>query len=240
VPMGTALQLASVEAGAEPLDDANARRQSMRILKGAIGFVIAATVVAVAITAGARGDAGSASAGASGATEVPGGAAPGDPGGGSDGSGAGGGSAGGGGSGVGDGPIATEPCGEHIEGTGPDGVVSYTLCPGDEPPTPDPGPQIVEPRPGMADVYARPFDSATVGDDDVTVRVDFVSGIEPCSVLDHVDVGYGADTVTITLFEGHDPDAGAVACIEIGVFKRVIVTLDQPLGDRDIVDGAAR
>lgn len=101
------------------------------------------------------------------------------------------------------------------------------------------GPQIVEPNPGMAGVRARGYDSATVGDDDRTVTIDFVSGIEPCSVLDHVDVAYGANAVTITLFEGYDASAGDVACIEIGVFKRVIVTLDQPLAGRDLVDGAA-
>jgi hypothetical protein len=54
-----------------------------------------------------------------------------------------------------------------------------------------------------------------------------------------VDVAYGGDSVTITLFEGHDPTAGDVACIEIGVFKRVIITLDEPLAGRTIVDGAA-
>jgi hypothetical protein len=106
-------------------------------------------------------------------------------------------------------------------------------------PIPLPEPQIVEPTPGMADVYARIFDSATVADDDVTVSIDFVSGIEPCYALDHVDVAYGDRSVTITLFEGHDPSAGDVACIEIGVFKRVVITLDEPLGGRAIVDGAA-
>jgi hypothetical protein len=100
-------------------------------------------------------------------------------------------------------------------------------------------PQVVTPRPGMADVHARPYDSATIGDDDRTVQVDFVSGVEPCNVLDHVDVRYGDDAVTITLYEGHDASAGDVACIEIGVFKRANVTLDQPLAGRDIVDGAA-
>lgn len=109
---------------------------------------------------------------------------------------------------------------------------------GDQPPGDD-GPIVVEPRPGMADVYARPFDAATVSDGGRTVTIDFVSGIEPCSVLDRVDVDSGADAVTITLYEGHDPAAGDVACIEIGVFERVIVHLDQPLGDREIVDGAA-
>ena len=90
----------------------------------------------------------------------------------------------------------------------------------------------------MADMYARPFDSATVGDDGRTVTIDFVSGVEPCTVLDRVDVRYGPDAVTITLFEGRDPSAGDVACIEIGVFKRVIVHLDESLGGREIVDGA--
>lgn len=121
--------------------------------------------------------------------------------------------------------------------TGPDTPVSSGPITGDPPPV-DPGPTIVEPRPGMADVFARPFDSASVGDDDKTVTIDFVSGVEPCAVLDHVDVRYG-DAVTITLHEGHDPNARDVACIEIGVFKQVIVQLDEPLGGRAIVDGAA-
>jgi hypothetical protein len=131
-----------------------------------------------------------------------------------------------------------QPCGTTVtSGSGPDGTVAYTPCPDAEPPTFHP--TVVVPTPGMADVHARPFDHATVGDDGVTVKIDFVSGVEPCSVLDHVDVTYGADTVAITLFEGYDPDAGQVACIDIGVFKRVIVTLDQQLGDRRIVDGGA-
>jgi hypothetical protein len=103
----------------------------------------------------------------------------------------------------------------------------------------DPSPQIVEPRPGMAGVYARPFDQATPSPDGRTIAISFVSGVEPCYVLDHVDVVETADSVTITLFEGHDPSAGDVACIEIGVFKQTNVTLGAPLGDRAIVDGAA-
>ena len=107
-------------------------------------------------------------------------------------------------------------------------------------PVPEPvQPQVVAPRPGMADVRARPFDAASVDPDGVTVTIDFVSGVEPCYVLDRVDVVEGPDAVTITLYEGHDPYAGDVACIEIGVFKRTIVTLDRPIGDREIVDGAA-
>jgi hypothetical protein len=129
-----------------------------------------------------------------------------------------------------------QPCGTTVtNGSGPDATVGFTPCPGEEPPAPHP--QVAEPTPGMAGVHARPFDDATIRDDDVTVTIDFVSGVEPCSVLDHVGVSYGADAVGITLFEGYDPAAGDVACIDIGVFKRVVITLDQPLGDRTIVDG---
>jgi hypothetical protein len=108
----------------------------------------------------------------------------------------------------------------------------------------DPGdgyePTITEPAPGTTtDPRPRPFDTATVAGDDVTVTIDFVSGVEPCYVLDHVDVDYAGDAVTITLFEGSDLSAGDVACIEIGVFKRTVITLDQPLAGRAIVDGAA-
>ena len=119
---------------------------------------------------------------------------------------------------------------------GPDTPVSSEPISGDPPPG-DGGPVVVEPRPGMADVFARRFDTATVGDDDTTVTIDFYGGVEPCSVLDRVDARYDAATVTITLFEGHDPNAGDVACIEIAVLKRVVVQLDEPVDGRSIVDG---
>jgi len=132
---------------------------------------------------------------------------------------------------------ATPRCGTTVtSGSGPDASVGFTACPGDEPPVVHP--QIVEPTPGMANLHPIAFDTAKVGDDDRTVTVDFVTGVAPCSVLDHVDVSYGAGAVTITLFEGHDPDSGMVACPAIAVFERTIVTLDRSLGGRTIVDGA--
>jgi hypothetical protein len=121
-------------------------------------------------------------------------------------------------------------------GGGPDAPVSSGPITG---PPNDGEPLLVEPRPGMVDVYPRPFASAAPGRDGADVTIDFWSGIEPCTVLDHVDVRYGSRAVTITLYEGHDPNADDVACIDIAVGKRVIVPLDEPLGDRRIVDGAA-
>jgi hypothetical protein len=143
-----------------------------------------------------------------------------------------------------DDPVVVDPgeCGEKVSGTGPDASVSYTPCPGDEDPKvtdPYDGAQKVEPTPGMSDVYPRIFDKVVVGDDDRTLTIFFWSGVEPCYVLDHVDVDEGAGAITVTLFEGHDASAGDVVCIEIALLKKVVVQLDEPVGDRRVVDGAA-
>ena len=135
--------------------------------------------------------------------------------------------------------VAPSPgCGsEHVSDTGPDATVATVPCiPG---PQLRPQPLIVVPRSGMANIRPIAFTSATVRSDDRTVDVRFWSGIEPCSVLDHVDVAYGTDAVTITLFEGSDPGAGMVACPEIAMLKQVTVQLDQALAGRRIIDGAA-
>lgn len=139
-------------------------------------------------------------------------------------------------------PVDPGDCGEKVNGTGPDATVSYTPCPGDEPPVvtdPDQGAQLVEPTPGMADVRAHIFDHAVVNPDGSSITVYFWSGVEPCYVLDHLDVDAGPSAITITLFEGHDTSAGDVACIDIALLKKVVVQLDEPVGDRSIVDGGA-
>jgi hypothetical protein len=101
-----------------------------------------------------------------------------------------------------------------------------------------PSAQPATPKPGMVGVRPQPFTSATVGDDDVTVTVTYWTGVEPCVVLDHVDVAYGSSAVTITLFVGSDPTAGNVACPEIAALRSTLVTLDEPLAGRSLVDGA--
>jgi hypothetical protein len=98
--------------------------------------------------------------------------------------------------------------------------------------------RLVVPEPGMDDI--RPIRWQSVRSVDArTLMIRFTSGVEPCYVLDHVDVEYGREHVAVTLFEGHDPGAGDVACIEIAELKRVRVELAEPLGGRRVVDGAA-
>jgi len=136
--------------------------------------------------------------------------------------------------------VAPSPtCGPSTHGSvsGPnDSVATLPCLPGSER---RPQPLIVVPRSGMANVRPIAFTSASIGPDDRAVEVRFWSGVEPCSVLDHVDVAYATDAVTITLFEGSDPSAGMVACPDIAVLKQVTLPLDQDLAGRRIVDGAA-
>jgi hypothetical protein len=122
----------------------------------------------------------------------------------------------------------------------PDTPVSSSIaCPA---PTEPPGPphrRIVEPQDGQVDLRPIAWTRARVARDDRTVTIDFASGIAPCSVLDHVDVEDRPDAVIITLFEGHAPGAGNVACIEIAQLKAVRILLDRPVSHRELVDGAA-
>jgi hypothetical protein len=103
--------------------------------------------------------------------------------------------------------------------------------------SPQEGPQTVTPRPGMINVRPTAWQEAEALDDR-TVRVLFSSGVEPCYVLDHVTVDYGADEVAITLYQGSDPHYADAVCIQIAINKVTEVTLDEPLAGRAIVDGS--
>ncbi len=102
---------------------------------------------------------------------------------------------------------------------------------------PEPEGTLVTPQPGMVGVRAVPWTSAK--GKGRTVTVTWVSGVAPCTVLDRVEVMQDRRRVTITLFEGSDPQAQGTPCIESAQYKAVRVRLDQPLGDRRLVDGAA-
>ncbi|MDQ3661465.1 MAG: hypothetical protein M3454_10475 [Actinomycetota bacterium] len=74
--------------------------------------------------------------------------------------------------------------------------------------------------------------------DEDTLKVFFWAGVEPCSVLDSVDVSYFGDQVALTLFQGAAPDSANKVCPELAVLKVVEVDLTEPLGGREVVDGA--
>jgi hypothetical protein len=98
-------------------------------------------------------------------------------------------------------------------------------------PTPvDPGfgqPKLVIPRPGQ--LNPRPVGAASlepaVNGRHVLVKVTWWSGVEPCNVLDSVDVERSGTAITVQLIEGSG-DAQAI-CIEIAEQKATIVDLGE-------------
>lgn len=113
--------------------------------------------------------------------------------------------------------------------------------------TPEPGssvhdvggrPERVRPRPGMADVRPIAWERARQTPDGRHLRIVYWSGVEPCNVLDHVEVDYGSEAITLTLYEGSDPQQPDAVCIEVALRKVVRVPLEEPVDGRQIVDGA--
>jgi hypothetical protein len=128
----------------------------------------------------------------------------------------------------------TDQCAEVPDGAGGD-ALQHERCPATDF---DKKYDLVEPRPGMVDLHPTKWAGVKTSEDGETLTIRFWSGVEPCNVLDHVDVDHKNDTVVVTLYEGRDPEAADVACIEMAVLKAVGVELDDPVGDRTIKDGA--
>ncbi len=96
--------------------------------------------------------------------------------------------------------------------------------------------QIVAPDPGgVVNPRAVSWTKAKV-EDDTHVVVTYYGGVEECYGLDRVKVGYRSERISITLFEGIRPGAGA--CIELAMAKATRVELSEPVAGRKLVDGA--
>ena len=94
----------------------------------------------------------------------------------------------------------------------------------------DPGlpqPQFVVPKPGQLAIRPVSVTALTpiVDGHHVTIRADWVSGVEPCNVLDQVEVAKDGTTITVALFEGSS-DLNVV-CIEIAAYKATLIDLGE-------------
>jgi len=157
-----------------------------------------------------------------------------------------------------DGECRSEPYNPEVDPTPPEDVTNSDCEPGSltpyDPESPvscppdcgdgavgddlEPGkPKIVEPRPGMEDLRPVGWEEAKVLGPR-RLLISYWSGVEPCNVLDHVEVAYSADEVEVTLFEGSDPADKDGVCIEIALLKGVKLNLDEPLAGRKLTDGA--
>ncbi|MEJ7747717.1 MAG: hypothetical protein WKF56_00315 [Candidatus Limnocylindrales bacterium] len=101
----------------------------------------------------------------------------------------------------------------------------------------DPGARDVIPRPGQLDVRPIPAETikATLEGRAVTLTITWLSGVEPCSILDSIVIDRGDHRFAVTLREGHGPQE--IACIMIGETHRTVVALGElPAGTYTVVD----
>ncbi|GIH69173.1 hypothetical protein [Sphaerimonospora thailandensis] len=132
-------------------------------------------------------------------------------------------------------PSSTSASGSGSGSSGPDepvGVPASTAAPSGSP-------SPVTPVGHTLNTHKVPWVSATPSGDGRSLDVVWWSGVEPCNVLDRVEVDEQADKVIVTLYEGQDPRSPDAVCILIAIQKTTKVELRAPLADRKIVDGAA-
>jgi hypothetical protein len=127
------------------------------------------------------------------------------------------------------------------------GMTCPSAAPGEQPDCPVTGePIVADPgenptarpvaiTPGLNHVNMTTFDKHKVVDGD-QLKLFFWGGVEDCYGVDHVDIEYANDVVIATIFYGNKPEAEM--CIEIAEYQVVTVHLEEPLGGREIVDGA--
>jgi hypothetical protein len=119
---------------------------------------------------------------------------------------------------------------------------SPVTAPPSEEPSVDPsvgGAKPVVPKPGQRDVHQVPIDALTARAEGTTVIVDplWTSGVEPCTVLDHVEVTKGDGTLTIALFEGSGPED--IVCVAIAEQHTTRIEVpDVAAGTWKVVDAA--
>jgi hypothetical protein len=129
---------------------------------------------------------------------------------------------------------------------GDDGTVESTAT--DDPDTPVSSPAVsdttgpdapawarIEPTEDLVDpTPATPDEVLADPDDPSAVLVHFYGGVQECFGA-RATAAESATEVRIRLELGGQPDAGDQACIEIAEAQELVVALDAPLGDRELV-----
>ena len=110
-----------------------------------------------------------------------------------------------------------------------------------EPVDPGDGAGPVTPTPGLLDPRPTAIDSVSVvdGGEGDKVEVSFYNGVRDCYGLDRVEVTEADESVTIGVFTGSRPPGDQV-CIDIAQLQVTVVTLEAPLGDREVIDASTR
>jgi hypothetical protein len=97
-------------------------------------------------------------------------------------------------------------------------------------------PHIIAPTSGLTNLRAEYIDQIIVAPDGKTLTVSFQHG-QICDLLARVDHKEDSRAITLTVYTG-DPPAGACTQNDSGILNDAVkIVLDQPLGNRHVVDG---
>ena len=130
------------------------------------------------------------------------------------------------------------------EAAPPSGPATTAAPPGDATRPPEPDSAAAEPavpQPGTVDPRAAPIEGFVFDDPRTATTVEalYYQGVEPCDVLDRVEVTETDDEVTVTVFVGTDPDTSAdTVCIAVAELRSATVELGDPLEGRLLSDGS--
>lgn len=99
-------------------------------------------------------------------------------------------------------------------------------------------------HPEIEDRHSVAWDTAEVRDED-TLVLNFPTAPEPTCQRHDVEVVENEEDVTVTLFAGELPDSErlceSIKILEMpGAYDFIVIKLDAPLGDREIIDGHAQ
>ncbi len=144
-----------------------------------------------------------------------------------------------------EGPVDDGAAGMCLEGT-----VDCVDTPGLEPPAGDDMPppdipllaepfedhRVVEPR-DVVDDRSPAFLQWASGEG-TSLTVGYSSGVEPCFVTAEVIVSELPDVVSVTVLVGPERGSEDAVCIMLAELLAVEVELEEPVGDRRLVDGA--
>jgi hypothetical protein len=121
-------------------------------------------------------------------------------------------------------PGTSSPGGTGSPGD-PNAPLSTNLAPPPAAPLPSPSATLVSPQPVTGETHPVSVQglTASVRDGHLIARLEWVSGVPPCTVLARVEVARSGSTFTLTVLEGSD--VHEVACIDMAMSKATEVDL---------------
>jgi hypothetical protein len=117
------------------------------------------------------------------------------------------------------------------------GAPAASAAPTAPPEAPDADGVVFTDTSSIVDARPMPVESWSRVGNDRAVAVHFTSGTPACNGV-HATTQEAADAVTVTLTGGSLPTVAGRMCIMLAVTGTLVVPLNSPLGDRQVLSGA--